>query len=361
MKIAHRKPRFCVWEVTLNCNMRCLHCGSYAGASRVNELSLEEAFSVADQLADLGCERLTLSGGELLLRADWDKIAERLIMRGIRVGIISNGFFMDRNMGKITRLRRLELVAMSIDGLRDTHDRFRRVEGSYDRVIAAFKELKRLNIPVAAVTSISQWNLRELEGLYEVLAPIGVYAWQLQPLFGGGRMREHPELMPGPEDLETIARFIISKKKAGRMLVYPADGVGYFTELDAPMRGYLWQGCQAGLQVIGIEANGNVKGCLSLNPEALEDNPFVEGNVRKQTLREIWEDPTKFQYNRRFDYRKLRGFCKTCPHVKQCRCGCSAQAYFATGTIYDSPYCMYAARCNPGGKKNRQIGLSWGA
>jgi len=57
-------PRACVWELTLACNLRCKHCGSFAGSRRDDEMSLEENLRVADQLAALGCRRVTLSGGE---------------------------------------------------------------------------------------------------------------------------------------------------------------------------------------------------------------------------------------------------------------------------------------------------------
>ena len=74
-------PRFCVWELTLACDMRCRHCGSFAGRPRERELDTEEALSVAQQLADMRCERLTLSGGEPTLRPDWDRIAQALTSR----------------------------------------------------------------------------------------------------------------------------------------------------------------------------------------------------------------------------------------------------------------------------------------
>jgi radical SAM protein with 4Fe4S-binding SPASM domain len=344
MNIPFQSPRFCVWELTLACNMRCVHCGSYAGSHRVDELTPDEALSVADQLANLGCKRLTLSGGEPLLRKDWDAIAERLLRRGVRVGMISNGYLMEQNLSKFARLPPMDIVAMSIDGIKETHDRFRRIEGSFERIIESFKALKKMKVRTAAITSVSKWNIEELDKLHDILSSVGVYAWQIQTIFGAGRMKETPDLMPAPGDLEKIADFIIRKRKVSTMVVYPADGIGYFTELEEPMRGFTWQGCQAGLQVVGIEANGNIKGCLSLYPEALENNPFVEGNVRERPLREIWENPNNFSYNRHFDYRKIRGFCKKCPHAKECRCGCSAQAFFATGSVYQNPKCIYAER-----------------
>lgn len=346
MNLVPDKPRYCVWEITLACNMRCLHCGSYAGYKRTDEMSLDQMLDVADQLADIGVQRLTISGGEPLLRKDWDRIAARLMDRGVRVGMISNGFKMLDNLPKIMELQRshrgFEVIAMSVDGLRDTHDAFRRVPGSFDRISAAYKELSQRKIYTAAITSVSTLNLGQLDELHDTLASLGVRAWQLQTLFGGGRMRERPDLMPGPEVVETLARFI-ARKRASRspMQVFPADCIGYFTELEEAMRGFRWFGCQAGLTAIGVEANGNVKGCLSMCPELLEDNPFVEGNLHDEKLIDIWNKPGAFAYNRQFDPAKAQGFCRTCDHLSECRCGCSAQAHFATGTVYENPYCVH--------------------
>ena len=71
-------PRFCVWEITLRCNAACIHCGSSAGSPRPAELDSREALELCDDMAVLGVERVTLSGGEPLLRADWPDIAGRL-------------------------------------------------------------------------------------------------------------------------------------------------------------------------------------------------------------------------------------------------------------------------------------------
>jgi len=333
-------PRFCVWELTLACNMRCLHCGSRAGSSRALELTLDEALRVADELAALGTQRLTLSGGELLLRDDWHLVAEHLIRKGVRVGIITNGFLIERQIEKIRRLR-LEVVGISIDGTRKTHDALRRIPGSFDRVVEAFRTLKRLGFHTAAITSVCKMNIGELDEIHDILAPLGVRAWQLQTIFGGGRMRDHRELLPEPHDLPRLAAFIARKRRASAINVFPADCIGYFSPFEEQIRDEPWSGCYAGCLVAGIESNGNVKGCLSLAPELSTDNPFVEGNVRERSLREIWTARGAFSYNREFSLKKLRGFCRTCEHRRRCRGGCTAMAYYVTGSRYENPYCLH--------------------
>ena len=116
-------PRFCVWELTLACNLRCLHCGSYAGERRKDELSWEEAQDVADQLAAMRCEKVTLGGGEPTLHPRWHEIGKRLTDQGVRVNIISNGWHWteehvrkSRNSRRLPRLRRL-IVVMRLVGI----------------------------------------------------------------------------------------------------------------------------------------------------------------------------------------------------------------------------------------------------
>ena len=73
--------RSCVWEITLACCFSCKYCGSSGGIRRENELTTEECLQVARQLADAGCRRVSLIGGEVFLRPDWAEIAAALTAR----------------------------------------------------------------------------------------------------------------------------------------------------------------------------------------------------------------------------------------------------------------------------------------
>jgi len=342
------KPTHCVWELTLTCNMRCLHCGSYAGSARGDELSLERALKLVDEMVDLGLERITLSGGEPLRRKDWHVIAERLIKKGVLTGIISNGWFIEENIDKIAKLD-WDVVAMSLDGLRRTHDAFRRTPGSYNRILSAYRALGKKGIETACITCVSQYNFHELDAIHDVLLSHGVSSWQVQPLFVGGRTREYEEsMMLDIKGLYEVAKFIARKRKVSPINIFPADGVGYYSRFEDAIRPEGWPGCQAGLRVIGVEANGNIKGCLSLYPESRDKNPFVEGNIKEKSLREIWENPDGFAYNRKFKDEMAEGFCKECKYIQECRCGCTAEAFFSSGSPYNNPYCIYRHTCQHG-------------
>ena len=84
--------RTCVWEITLACCFRCAYCGSRGGKARDNELSTAECLDVARQLADMGCRRVSVIGGEVFMRPDWAEIVRALTSRGVKVCVITNGF-----------------------------------------------------------------------------------------------------------------------------------------------------------------------------------------------------------------------------------------------------------------------------
>lgn len=342
MRVPPEAPYCVVWEITLACNLNCLHCGSSAGFKREVELSAEEALSLCDQLGALGTRRLTLSGGEPLLREDWFEIAKRLNKNRILVYFVTNGYLVPENIDRLKGLK-IGQVAVSVDGTEETHNKIRGSKDSYQKVMQAFDALRWAGIKRGAISSISRWNIAELEKIYERLKEIGVNNWQIQMTFEGGRMRQYKDQLLKPEDILRIAEFIVRKSTDRTLRVYPADDIGYYTSWEPYLRMAPWDGCAAGIRGLGIESNGNIKGCLSLFPEIKENetNPFVEGNIRERSLAEIWNDPDKFSYNRNFDLDKVEGFCRICKHIERCRCGCTGLALSTTGTKYANPFCLH--------------------
>ena len=114
--------RHCVWELTLACPFRCAYCGSGGGVARPDELSTAECLDVAAQLADLGCRRVSLIGGEVFLRPDWREITAALTARGVRVCIITNGYRMTPALIGDLKALDIESVAVSLDGPERVHD-----------------------------------------------------------------------------------------------------------------------------------------------------------------------------------------------------------------------------------------------
>lgn len=145
--------RSCVWELTLACCFGCRYCGSAGGRARADELSTAECLDTADQLAELGCRRVSLIGGEVFLRRDWAQIAGRLTGRGAAVAVITNGYLMSPEVLAQLREAGVESVAVSIDGPEDVHDAGRQA-GSFRRAMDAVGALVKAGIPASVISTL---------------------------------------------------------------------------------------------------------------------------------------------------------------------------------------------------------------
>jgi len=325
-------PKIAGWELTKRCNFQCLHCGTSAGAARENELTLEEALSFCDQVAGLGCEILTLSGGEPLMHPHWDAFAIRLREKGVEPYMITNGYYLEENIHRMlkTPLRR---IGLSLDGPPEVHNHIRQNRDSYQRALEGAKKAKEKGISVGVVSHVSTMTIELLDEMYRRFLEVPMDFWQVQLTFLSGRMKEHAESVLPPGRMPEVAVFVEKIRKEKKMLVCAGDNLGYFSCHDIADKP--WKGCHAGRWVLGLEADGTVKGCLSL-PEHLR-----EDTIRRRSLREIWEDRELFKYNRYFNPDDLGPHCSDCDKKLDCRAGCRVTAYSTTGSLFDNPYCLY--------------------
>ena len=329
----------CLWELTLRCTMNCMHCGSSAGAARSKELTLDECLATADELAALGCKELTLIGGEMFLYSGWEKIARHLSDAGMLVNIMTNGYHMREKHLEQIEYAGLTNVGISIDGMAENHNRIRRRPDGFAQVTRSLDLLREEEVPTGVVTSLLDFNFADLEPMYDYLVEHGVTIWQLQLVNPMGNMAGCDDLIIRREKIPVITDFIREKNLERQMVVIAADSIGYFDENELYIRGRrspicCWEGCQAGITGVCIDSVGNVKGC-----GALYDEVFIEGNVRKRSLSDIWNDETSFAYNRAFDVGLLTGACRGCELGDACRGGCRASNFFAGGSMYESRFC----------------------
>jgi radical SAM protein with 4Fe4S-binding SPASM domain len=336
MLIKNFKPLGVVWETTLRCNMNCMHCGSSAGQSRENELSTKESINLIKDLKDIGTNVITMMGGEPFLRKDWNTIATHIKNLGMELIIISNGFLIDEN--KISQLKKLNpyAVAISLDGgTSETHDTIRRVNGSFNRCKKGIEMLREQNINTTVITTVHKQNFKELPEIRDYLIGKGV-AWQIQMATPIGRFPKSQIL--SKEDFYSVSLFIASIKKnysTKELAVLGAHNFGYHSKVLPNVMLFPWMGCQAGISTMGITSDGRVKGCMSLPDD------FIQGSIRKKSVKDIWNDSDFASYNRKFTKNDLKGECKSCKHGKRCRGGCLTVSKTLTGQNHNDPYCLF--------------------
>ena len=323
------------WELTLRCNLRCLHCASAAAEARPGELSLEEALAICDQFPALLVQEVDFTGGEPLLHPHWREIAARLASLGIPVQVLTNGLSLTPETLSALKDVGIHAVAISLDGLEGTHDTIRGHSGLFRKVLAAVERAQSAGFRVIVITTVNALNLGELPEMARLLLARGIPQWQIQPIFPLGRARANSALELTPGSCLRLGHFVREwqgRAMEGGLDIVPSDPYGYYTEFD--VRPVPWQGCPAGRAACGIMSNGKVKGCLSL------PDTFIEGDLRERDLWDIWFDPNAFAYTRRFTPSELGPFCQGCELAEQCMGGCSAMSYGATGAFHNNPFCF---------------------
>jgi radical SAM protein with 4Fe4S-binding SPASM domain len=349
-----------VWELTLRCDQPCRHCGSRAGAARPSEVTTEEAMGVVRQLADMGAREVVLIGGEAYLHDGFLEIIRALKAAGVRPTMTTGGRGITAELAAQMKEAGLYSVSVSVDGLEHAHDLIRKAPGSHRSALAALGHLRGAGLPISANTNINRVNAGDLEALYELLLASGVKAWQVQITSALGRAADRPAMLLQPYDLlDVLPRIAALKRRAFRdgITVMPGNNLGYFGPEEALLRSLReggrdhWRGCQAGKLVLGIESDGAVKGCPSLQSDA-----YVGGNLRERSIREIWDEAPRLAFARVRTVEDLWGFCRSCAFAEVCMGGCSFTAHALFGRPGNNPYCHYRARTLAAeGKRERLV------
>ena len=313
----YKKPelRKLFFELTLQCNERCFHCGSSCTATRGDELSCEEWLSLIDQVkADFGTGRIQLciTGGEPLLNRDFFDIMGYAHAQGFRWGMTSNATLITPEVAKRLAEVGMGTISVSIDGLRDTHDRLRGLAGGYDRAMRGIQNLLDVGTfhAVQVTTVVNHKNIDELDELFAIMDGIDIDSWRVINLEPIGRALLHPDLMLTREDYVRLFDFIRQKRVEGYPLEY---GCSHYLglEYEAEVREWYWR-CNAGVFTASIMSNGDIGACLDIErrPEV------IQGNIHADRLRDVWEN--RFELFRH-DLSDSCEACQNCEHVRFCR------------------------------------------
>jgi Y-X(10)_GDL-associated radical SAM protein len=317
-------PVHVVWEITLACDLKCLHCGSRAGHRRASELTTGECLDVVRSLAALGTREVSLIGGEAYLRRDWTDIVRAVRSHGMYCAIQTGG----RNLTP-ERMRSgidagLNGIGVSLDGMAPLHDRVRNVPRSFHKALDTLRRARDAGLAISVNTQIGAETMDDLPELMETIIEIGAKQWQIQLTVAMGNAVDNDGLLLQPyrllELMPLLARLYREGVARGLLMVV-GNNIGYFGPYEHLWRGFgdeliHWTGCRAGQNVIALEADGTVKGCPSLATVG-----FAGGNVRNLTLEDIWHNSPEIHFGRLRSVEDLWGFCRTCYYADVCRAG----------------------------------------
>lgn len=366
-----RAPFIVIWEVTRACALACVHCRADAIARRdPRELATEEGFRLIDQIAAFGEPRplLVLTGGDPMWRRDLADLVRYASAAGLSVALTPSG------TGAATRKRLEELktaglnrIAVSLDGPDpETHDRFRRVRGSFMYTMKIIEAVTDLGLPLQINTTVSRATLPTLRTMAARVAEFPLTLWALFFLIQTGRGASLDQITP--EECEDVLRWLVDL--AGRV------PFGIKTTEAPHFRRVIWERehelpnperSNSRIRLRSLGDSGELRRdrtgaagdeCAQLRaPRAVNDGngfvfidhvgqicpsgflPMPRGNVRDRSLVDVYRHDEVFVRLR--NPAALTGRCGRCRFRTLCG-GSRSRAFAATGDAFASdPLCAY--------------------
>jgi radical SAM protein with 4Fe4S-binding SPASM domain len=290
-----------------------------------------EIMKALDSLCDLGCEVFYVTGGEPLLREDLFEVLGYAKEKGIKIVLTTSGYDADSFLQQIEDAG-VDSIMICINGHKTYHDQIRDRQGSYERCLKTIRSFYDIDIPVVAVSMvIMDGNVMDIPKIIE-----DVYT------YGGNQLRFQPLVTNNIEknDSQTVENAfmqVVEAREKG-FNVEISEAFGYLGNLEPMVRSFKFY-CGCGWDTFTIMPNGNVMGC-----PVIGRNMYIEGNIRKNDLQEIWV--TKFERFRRDLFWHLPSVCKACKHVQTCQGGCWLYRAYGMDPCFLNQAEKLAARIN---------------
>jgi len=360
-----------IWNLIRRCNLNCKHCYSLsADVDFDGELNTEEVFTVMDDLKQYRVPVLILSGGEPLLRPDIFEISRRAKDKGFYVGLSTNGALIDEPMSRKIAEIGYDYVGISLDGIGEVHDQFRRKEGAFDASLHGMRLCRDLGIKVGLRFTMTDKTVPSLPGLLDLVEAEDIDKFYLSHLVYAGRGNRYREddtyhqVTRKAMDLvfercwDYVQRGVPKEFVTGNN---DADGVYFhnwvqrkFPHLADHIRAKLtaWGGNASGVNVANIDNLGNV------HPDTFWWH-YSLGNVRERPFSEIWQDesdPIMAGLKRR--PRQIKGRCGACSYFDVCGGNTRVRALQIAGDPWEEDPACYMTNAEIGVESERRVTMT---
>jgi MoaA/NifB/PqqE/SkfB family radical SAM enzyme len=335
---------FIQWHLTENCNLSCKHC--YQGERGTEELLLPEIKKTVDEASDLIKEwsdryeiafnpSMNITGGEPFLRQDLPEILQEVKQGGFELFLLTNGTLVNKERARMLADLGVNGVQVSLEGPEEVHDAIRGV-GSYTAATEGVEHLVDAGLDVTLNVTVSGMNAGQVKKVVTFGSHVGVRRIGFSRLVPSGKGRAFLSQMLSREELEKLYGSLLSLELKSLEIVTGDPVAAQMKKRSNGDSGNVaMSGCAAGVSGLTIQQNGNVTPCRRL--------PLSLGNVRKDSLRELWTASPVLEALR--DRSRYKGKCGACPRWAHCR-GCRAIAYACSQArgegdfLADDPQCF---------------------
>lgn len=354
MRTTLRAPISIDINITNRCNFHCSFCSASPNiiAREHGELTIIEIDKIFQYAEKKGVFLVRIAGGEPLVRDDFNIITNAIQPYSFSKILLTNGSLITHQIAKDLKLANFNSVAISVDGHeRHIHDRSRSSHGSFDSVLKAVHILQSEGVPHTAMITVTKLNVAYLVEILSFLITHNFKSINYILLASSGKARFRKNLFPTYAEwssaLLRLTNYISDTCPNIAVSILPPHEDPVPHELYLPLKeaGRLdllesvWKikidhskaefiGCAAGKTQMTIFENGDAFGCDLMR----DTTSWKAGNIREQSIEDIWENSTVFRSLRQTKKRDLSAPCGTCK-VDGCGGGCRASAYSTTGSI----------------------------
>jgi MoaA/NifB/PqqE/SkfB family radical SAM enzyme len=203
-------PLMVTLSLTDKCNFRCRYC-DLPHMNR-EEMTTADWHRAIDELADAGMMRVSIMGGEPLLRKDVGELVDHLKARGVNVAMNTNGWYFAQ---KIDVVAKLDLVCITLDGPRDHNDGQRHV-GAHDRVLEAIDLAKSRGVKVITMTVVTNADLDVVDYVLQVASDKGIRAFfQIEHPSDGDTNKTIAPQIADDAAIAALAQHLLKRKEEG--------------------------------------------------------------------------------------------------------------------------------------------------
>lgn len=342
-----------VWNVTRQCNLKCIHCYSQSDSHLASgELTTEEGLSLIRDLASFGCPVLLFSGGEPLLRPDLFLLAEKARDLGMRVVLSTNGTRIEESVARRLYSIGLSYVGISLDGLGERHDRFRGVKGAFQAAMAGVRNCQDAGLKVGLRFTIHKGNVGEIPGIFDLVEREGIPRICFYHLVYSGRGSRLIQEDLSHEQTRKTVDLIMDRTKLLHQKGFQVEVLTVDNHADGP---YLYlrllrenpARAQEVLELLKMNegnSSGHGIGCVSWDGEVHADQFWRHrsfGNVRNRPFSSIWTDTSDPLMAALKDKKPhVKGRCARCCWLDICGGNFRVRAEAVTGDIWaEDPAC----------------------
>jgi MoaA/NifB/PqqE/SkfB family radical SAM enzyme len=258
-------------KLTENCQAKCISC-DYWKSRWEDGINTDRAVDLVNQIAALGIRSLRFTGGEPLLRRDFFEILKKANTSPLKRIIVQTNGLLIKKLHKDINDSAISDISVSIDGLKETNDRIRGIQGYFDLGIEGIKLLRDKHVAISV--TLNRISVSELQTLAKVAHGVGA---ELEVNILSRNLyffkdADIASMWPERNDVVEIAKFLRETLKR------PSYEVDYVTQYynneitqEPP--------CVLGYLQVFVVSNGDVlTGCYPLKPV---------GNILKDSLENI--------------------------------------------------------------------------